>query len=236
MTGSPSPLLVVEELGKRYGRHQVLDGVSFAVEAGTVTAVAGANGTGKSTLLRCLAGLARFEGSAMIGAQALDGSPAHRRLVGYVPQRVSLPDSGTVGEVLTLFTRLRGAPLDSVPFPKGFVPPAEQRVGVLSGGQQQRVVLAAALLGAPKLLLLDEPSANLDEDGREQLWGVLRTLADRGAAVLVASPSPSDLAGVADRELVVETGRISTRPPYGGLRAIRGVAPDTPDPDLEAAR
>jgi ABC-type multidrug transport system ATPase subunit len=231
-----SPLLVVEDLRKGYGRHQVLDGASFEVAPGTVTALAGPNGTGKSTLLRCLAGLAGCQGSAVIGSQVLDGSPAHRRRIGYVPQRVSLPESGTVGEVLTLFSRLRGASLDSMPFPPGFVPPPERRVGVLSGGQQQRVVLAAALLGAPRLLLLDEPSANLDEEGREQLWRVLRELADEGAAVLVASPSPSDLAGVADRELVVEEGRVSQRPTWGSLRAIRGTAPDAYDTDLEAAR
>jgi ABC-type multidrug transport system ATPase subunit len=211
-------VLSINRLSKSYGPHPVLVDVSLELEPGTIAVVSGANGTGKSTLLRCVAGLARFEGAVRV-AGAPAGVEAARRTVGYLPQTVALPDNVTVGEVLTFFAQLRGAgsPPD---LPDGFLPAGERPVGVLSGGQRQRVALAVALLGAPGLLLLDEPVANLDEAGREAFWQTLREAAGAGAAALVASPMPGDLAGVARRAILLDEGRVAFDGPMDGDHAL----------------
>ena len=232
----PEEILKVDALSKAYSTHTVLDEVSFTLDAGTIAVLAGSNGTGKTTLLRCLAGLAAYSGSASVRGHALDGRTASRRLVGYLPQAVSLTDSATVGEVLDLFARLRGVERDDVLLPEGFLPPVERPIGILSGGQRQRVALAVALLGRPPLLLLDEPVANLDEHGREGFWQTMRSLRDAGTAVLIASPHPGDLAGVANRAVVLSDGTVAFDGPVDRLRPIvlpRPGAPEVRDPDVD---
>ena len=229
-----SPVLLTERLSKSYGPHPVLVDVGFTLRAGTIAVVSGANGTGKSTLLRCVAGLVAFEGTASVaGVQA--GALEARRTVGYLPQTVSLPENVTVGEVLSFFAKLRGADGLCI-LPEGFLPADERPVGVLSGGQRQRVALAIALLGSPKLLLLDEPVANLDELGREGFWETLRGVAEVGAAALVASPMPGDLAGVADRAIVLDEGRIVFDGPMDGDHALVRLRARGTEPDPREAR
>lgn len=201
-------VLRVDRLSKTYRGGRGLRDVSFELPAGAIAVLGGPNGSGKSTLLRCLAGLARFEGSAWIGGRPLDASPASRREVGYLAQSVVLPEHSTVGEVLDLFAELRGVARSSVPLPAGFVPNDDERIGALSGGQRHRVALAVSLLGRPRLLLLDEPVANLDDRGRATFWRLLGELRDDGVTSIVSSPSPSELHEVADRHLVMEDGRL----------------------------
>lgn len=232
---SSEPLLRVAALSKHFGGHQVLDGVSFDLAPGTLAVLGGSNGAGKTTLLRCLAGLAAFTGTAHVRGTPLDGTPGAKRLVGYVPQSVGLAEAGTVGEVLTLFARLRGTTLDELDLIDDFLPPLHRRLGVLSGGQRQRVVLATSLLGRPPLLLLDEPTANLDDEGRDAWWKVLARLAAEGSSALIASPAPSDLAGVATDMIVLHHGRIAH---HGPLRLHRVAAQpsSTPPTVAEAAQ
>jgi ABC-type multidrug transport system ATPase subunit len=215
MTAAPSALLEVDRLHKAYREHVVLDDVSFALPRGCIAALSGSNGSGKSTLLRCLAGLATYAGTARLDGAVLDGSTQARRLVSYVPQTVVLRESASVAETVRLFATIRGVALADVDLPDGFLPPPDRLIGVLSGGQRQRVVLAAALLGSPRLLLLDEPAANLDDEGREALWSVLVARAAEGTAALIATPYPADLDGIADRQVGLMGGRV--RPPVGGV-------------------
>ena len=214
-------------LSKAYGSHNVLDDITVCVSPGEIAVVSGSNGTGKSTLLRCVAGLIPFRGQAQVAGLPVDGHRAVRRLIGYMPQSVQLPENVTVGEVVAFFARLRGVDPEPDDLPDGFLPAAERPIGILSGGQRQRVALAVALLGRPRLLLLDEPVANLDELGREGFWQTLRELSAEGTAALIASPMPSDLAGIADRAMVLDEGRVVFDGPMNGIHAV-------PKPPLES--
>ena len=219
------PALETTGLSKAYGAHTVLDQVSIRIEPGEIAVVSGANGTGKSTLLRCVAGLVPFRGQARVVGLAVSGTRAVRRMVGYMPQAVQLPENVTVGEVVSFFAKLRGAQADEADLPEGFLPAAERPIGILSGGQRQRVALAVALLGRPPLLLLDEPVANLDELGREGFWATLRTISAVGTSALIASPMPSDLAGVAGRAIVLEEGSVVFDGPMDGPHPVAPLHP-----------
>ena len=202
------PRLAVRGLRKSFGERTVLDGLDLDVAAGSVVLLAGTNGSGKTTLLRCIAGLAAHDGEVVVGGRPWTGSVADRRLLGYLPQALGLPEWATVHEVLGLFGELRGADVGELDIPAGFLPPLDQHVSSLSGGQRQRVAICVALLGRPPVLLLDEPAANLDEHGRADLFQVLEAARDRGSSVLVAAPSPIDLNGLPDRAVRLEDGRI----------------------------
>jgi ABC-type multidrug transport system ATPase subunit len=230
-----TPALLTVGLTKAYGPHVVLDDVTLRISPGEIAVVAGSNGTGKSTLLRCVAGLVPFRGEAWVTGLPVDGRRPVRREVGYMPQSVLLPENVTVGEVIAFFARLRGADPEHADLPEGFLPAAERPIGILSGGQRQRVALAVALLGRPRLLLLDEPVANLDELGREGFWQTLRDRSADGDAALIASPMPSDLAGIADRAVVLDEGRVVFDGPMNGIHAVQPPhETPTAEPELRA--
>ncbi len=199
----------VNNVSKRYGRNApTLVDLDLKVDSGTIVALAGSNGSGKSTLLRCIAGLAQFTGSISVCGTPVDSKGAFRRLVGYLPQSVMLPPHATVAEAIKFFARLRGADVSVLPVDPEFLPPFGARIGTLSGGQRQRVALTIALLGAPEVILLDEPVANLDSGGREAVWELLSKLRETGTTILIASPSPIDLAGIGDRTVLLDEGRV----------------------------
>lgn len=199
----------VRNVSKRYGRNApTLVDLDLEVEPATIVTLAGSNGSGKSTLLRCIGGLARFTGSIDVCGVPVDSKGAFRRLVGYLPQSVMLPPHATVAEAIRFFARLRGADLSELPVDPEFLPPFGARIGTLSGGQRQRVALTIALLGEPEVILLDEPVANLDSGGREAVWELLIALRETGTTTLIASPSPIDLAGIGDRTVLLDEGRI----------------------------
>ena len=213
-------LLEIHGVSKAFGEHVVLDDVSLQLKKGDIALLVGANGSGKSTLLRCVAGLTAFEGTVrVLGADPR--SAAGRGLIGYLPQLVALPESVTVGEVIAFFARLRGLSVRrpgelaaAVPLPDGFLPALERPIGALSGGMRRRVALAAALLGSPPLVLLDEPAASLDEEHSASLWETLQALRAAGGTALIAMPLlvtsllRHDLASVADRAVLLDQGRV----------------------------
>ena len=191
-------MLRVEGLGKTYGERVALAGVSFALAPGTITAVIGGNGAGKSTLLRCIAGLAEHDGRVEL-----------ERPVAYLPQSARLPAAASTAEIVELFSRISGRAAADVD-PAWLGAGAERRAATLSGGEQQRAALAALFALDPRTLLLDEPTANLDDAGRAALAERLRGLAATGATIVVTSPAPqaSALLGIADRVITLERGRL----------------------------
>ena len=211
------PFLELSGLTKVYRGGWGLHDVSLTLPEGVIAALGGPNGSGKSTLIRCLAGLSRHEGEARLEGRRLGDRPEVRMQVGFLAQTVALPEQATIGEVIDLFARLRGADPRRIPLPPGFVRADGDLIGELSGGQRHRVALAVALLGSPRLLLLDEPVANLDDEGRDAFWDLLATLRDRdGVTSIVSSPSPSELRGVADIGLFLDDGRLVREEDFTG--------------------
>jgi ABC-type multidrug transport system ATPase subunit len=235
-TAAP-PRLRLTAIGKRFGTRAVLSGVDLDVAPGSIVLLTGSNGSGKTTLLRCIAGLARHAGGVELDGQPVRGRAAGHPMIGYLPQSLGLPTWATVAEVLELFGRLRGSDELAVELPDGFLPPLDQPVGELSGGQRQRVAFAVALLGEPSLLLLDEPAANLDDDGRAALVEVLAALRDEGTSVLVAAPSPGDLDGLPDRTVRLVDGEVVADRALRAraLRAVQAAPPPAPRPEAGVA-
>jgi ABC-2 type transport system ATP-binding protein len=205
-----SPAVAVDGLIVDRGGRRVLDGLSFAIEAGTVTGLLGPSGSGKTTLLRAIVGVQILAGGrvTVLGAQA--GSPGLRRRVGYVTQTPCVYIDLTIRENLRYFAAVLDAPphdVDRVLREVALTDRAGSVVGALSGGQVARVSLATALLGRPELLVLDEPTVGLDPVLRRDLWDMFAALAARGVALLVSS-HVMDEAGRCDRLLLLREGRI----------------------------
>jgi ABC-2 type transport system ATP-binding protein len=172
------------------GGRVVLDDLSLRLPAGRVTGLLGPSGCGKSTLLRSVVGVQVVERGTVrvLGLDA--GAPALRARVAYATQAASVYDDLGVEENLRYFAAVLGAPRDDVERVLAEVDladDADRPVARLSGGQRSRVSLAVALLGAPELLVLDEPTVGLDPVLRADLWGLFRRLADDGRTLLVSS-------------------------------------------------
>lgn len=208
------------------GGHEVLRSLSFAIATGTVTGLLGPSGSGKSTLLRCLVGVQRIaDGSVhVLGHPA--GSALLRPRVGYVTQSPSVYDDLSVAENLRYFAallRVGGARVQQVLEEVDLEAQRDQLVGRMSGGQRARVGLATALLGAPDLLILDEPTVGLDPVLREQLWALFARLASGGTTLLVSS-HVMDEADRCDRLVLLRDGRVVAVGTPAQLRARTGAA------------
>ena len=190
------------------GDREVLHGVGFDLRTGTVTGLLGPSGCGKTTLIRAIVGLqARVTGDvSVLGLPA--GAPKLRGRIGYVTQEPSVYGDLTVTENLRFFAAVLGVPISDVDRVIDAVDlrsHADDRVDRLSGGQQSRASLAAALLGDPELLVLDEPTVGLDPVLRRDLWNLFHSLADAGATLLVSS-HVMDEASRCDRLLLMRDG------------------------------
>ncbi len=237
--------LSVRDLSVHYGRVQAVRRASLDVAPGEIVALLGSNGAGKSSLLRAIAGLERpTEGEVLWGDCRLDGCPAHRVAragVSLVPEGRSLLTSLTVRDNLVLgaYTQLassRGAllgPLSGVLrrpalrarldevytlFPR-LAEREGQISGSLSGGEQQMLAIARALMSAPRLLLLDEPSVGLAPNLVREILGLLGRLRAAGLTILLVEQDAHAALRVADRGYVMETGRIVAD---GSARALLG--------------
>jgi ABC-type multidrug transport system ATPase subunit len=221
MSSTEAARLEVRDVTKRFGSTLVLDGVDLTVLPGQALLLAGCNGSGKTTLLRCIAGLARYAGRVRLDGEPCGRSVRSRRRFGYLPQTPGLPPWATGLELLETFGRLRGTRSLPEAVPQGFLPPLTRPVATLSGGQRQRIAIAITLLGDPGLLLMDEPAANLDEEGRRGLAELVEAVRARGTSVVIASPSPGDLGAVPDRTVHLTDGRIQ---PEAAVRSDEGGA------------
>jgi ABC-2 type transport system ATP-binding protein len=216
--------IAVEGLQVVRGGRVVLPGLSLSVAAGAVTGLLGPSGSGKSTLLRAIMGVQRVEGGrvSVLGLPA--GSPSLRRHVGYVTQEPSVYADLSVAENLRYFARLLRAPRERIAEVLRMVALEGLEghvVGRLSGGQTARVSLASALVGAPEVLVLDEPTVGLDPVLRRDLWDLFHELAGRGATLFVSS-HVMDEAERCDRLLLLRDGMLLASGTPAELRARTG--------------
>lgn len=200
--------IVVEDCGKRYGDRIALPRTTLAVAAGEAVALTGPNGSGKSTLLRLIAGLTRpTVGSVTVaGVEPVSLPRRERGRIGYVAHRPLAYGSLTAAENLHLFAalgRVARPEVDRLLGEVGLAGRGGDRVETLSRGQQQRLSLARALMPAPLLLILDEPSTALDADGRALVHGLLNDLRGR-VTIVIATHDPDEARAVCDRVVDLE--------------------------------
>jgi ABC-type multidrug transport system ATPase subunit len=189
----------------------VLAGVDLDVPRGQAVALVGPNGAGKTTLLRCLVGLVRCEGQIEIdGIDAASDPVRARGRLGYMPQVPAFCEE-TARRSLDFVARLRGASLDrndGLLEQVGLADAADRSVRTFSTGMRQRLLLAAALIGDPALLVLDEPTASLDREAQAGIVALLRRLRDDGRTLLLCSHRSEEVRAIAHRVVELEQGRV----------------------------
>jgi len=208
-----SVMITIESLTKRYGTHLAVDDVTFTARTGRITGFLGPNGAGKSTTMRIMVGLTRpTAGSALIDGQRFVDLPNPGLDVGVLLDASAQHAGRTGREVLAIAQRTMGLPrgrvdqmLDLVGLT---VEESERRVRNYSLGMRQRLGIAAALIGDPHVLILDEPANGLDPAGIRWMRDMLRGYADRGGTVLLSSHLLHEIEVVADDIVVIGNGRI----------------------------
>ncbi|GAA3588864.1 ABC transporter ATP-binding protein [Klugiella xanthotipulae] len=203
-----TPVIQLAAVGKRFGTISALDGVSLEVRAGELVGLLGPNGAGKTTLLRVLEGLLPAD-SGTVRLCGEDPRRPHARLsLGATPQETALPDTLRVRELLRFVSdhyphNRREEVIDSFAL-AGLL---KRQVGALSGGQKRRVAVALAFIGAPRVVLLDEPTTGLDVEGRHALWQAIRSAHTDHTAIVITSHYIEEVEVLAQRVVIMDRGR-----------------------------
>ena len=207
-------MIEVQNLTKRFGTLTAVDNISFDIGAGESVALWGKNGAGKTTALRCLLGVIPYEGTVRLGGfdTSKQGKDA-RRMLGFVPQEISFHDNLSVEETLYFYSRLKKTASDTdhaigLLERLGLVAHVQKKVGDLSGGLKQRLALVIALMADPPVIILDEPTANLDVKAREGFLALLMELKQEGKTLIFSSHRLEEVTALADRVLVIESGEL----------------------------
>lgn len=214
-------MIVLTGVTKRYGAFRALDNFSLHVPAGSSFALWGHNGAGKTTVLRSILQLVRYEGQITVaGRDVAVAGRQLRRQIGYVPQELPHWDM-TVGATMEFFAALKKVPPTQINFNLarvGLAAESHKAVPALSGGMRQRLALALALLGDPPILLLDEATASLDEASRRDLLGLLAECRAEGRTILFSSHNYDEIVRLADQAAFLEHGKlIRLEVPAGNL-------------------
>ena len=223
-------MLEVNGLSASYGKHRALDNVNIRVDAGELVVMLGANGAGKSSLLRALGGMLRPHpgASARLAQQELLSMPPHQLVeagLALVPEGRGVFVDLTVRENLrlgALTSRARSSEIRNYErvldlFPR-LSERLDQRVGTMSGGEQQMVAVGRAIMSAPKILLLDEPSLGLSPLMCHELFRAIERIRELGVGVLLVEQNANLSLRIADRGYLLETGRVVGQ---GGARELR---------------
>lgn len=215
------PIIEVQDLRKAYGGRTAVDGVSFAVEEGEIFGVLGPNGAGKTTTVECVEGL-RVPDSGTIRVAGLDPVADHDRvtqILGAQLQESELQAKLTVREALELYTAFYPNPADWRPLAERLrvTDTLDSRFGKLSGGQKQRLFIALALIGNPRVVVLDELTTGLDPRARRDTWQLIEDVRDSGVTVLLVTHFMEEAQRLCDRIAVIDQGRIAALDSPAGL-------------------
>ncbi|MFO0982492.1 MAG: ABC transporter ATP-binding protein [Planctomycetota bacterium] len=204
-------MIRVRDLCVTLGGRRILAGVDLHVAHGEALALVGPNGAGKTTVLRCLLGLVPYQGEICVADCDVVREPIKAKSkIGYMPQVPAFCEE-TARDALRFVTSLRGArssEADSLLEQVGLTDHARRPVATFSTGMKQRLSLAAALIGEPPLLVLDEPTASLDLKGQTELVALLARLASRGRTIVLSSHRSEEVRALADRVVMLDEGRI----------------------------
>jgi ABC-2 type transport system ATP-binding protein len=225
--------ITIDHLTKRYGDHTVLDDLTFTVEPGRVTGFLGPNGAGKSTAMKILLDLASAdEGSTSIGGRRYRDLPQPSSTVGVIIEANAFHPGRSGRNHLLVVADTAGishARVDEMIDAVGLTDAAHRRAGAYSLGMRQRLGLAAALLGDPPVLVLDEPANGLDPQGVRTLRDLLRARAAAGGTVLVSSHLLAEVEHLADDIVIIAAGRLVTSAPLSELQHATSLV-RTPSP------
>ncbi|MGW2652738.1 ATP-binding cassette domain-containing protein [Streptomyces sp. NPDC001478] len=238
-------IIEVDALRKSYAGRAVVDGVGFTVEEGEIFGILGPNGAGKTTTAECVGGL-RTPDSGTVRVAGLDPVADHDRvalLLGAQLQQSELQPKITVGEALELYASFYPRPADWRPLAErlGLHTRLTTRYARLSGGQKQRLSIALALVGAPRIVVLDELTTGLDPRARRETWQLIESIRDGGVTVLLVTHFMEEAQRLCDRVAVIDRGRIAALDTPAGLIAGAGrsttiaFTPSEPLPEAELA-
>ena len=223
----PQPAVTINGLVKRYGSLLAVDDVSFSIEEGEIFGIIGPNGAGKTTTVECISGL-RVPDSGSISVYGL--SPQHdrdriREFVGVQLQESALPPRLRVGEALDLFAAFYPSPLDpqEVLDSLGIKHLADVAFRNLSGGQKQRLSIALALVGNPKIAILDELTTGLDPEARRDTWALIEQMRERGVTVILVTHFMDEAETLCNRVALINHGVLSVLDTPEAIAAQAGV-------------
>jgi ABC-type multidrug transport system ATPase subunit len=208
-TRSAAAAISVQRVSKHFGAHVVLKNLSFDIQPGESLALWGANGAGKTTLIKSILGVHNFDGSiTLAGHDVRKQGRTARQMMGYVPQELAFVDL-SARAALTFYARLKkvdGQRVEVLLKQAGLSKHADKALGALSGGMKQRLALAAALLADPPVLILDEPTANLDAAARADFIALVASLRSSGKTIVFSSHRMDEVQALADRVLMLKDG------------------------------
>lgn len=218
-----TPALEISGLVKRYGSRAVVDGIDLVALPGQVTAVLGPNGAGKTTTIECCEGLREPDAGTVrvLGLNPLTDARELRPRVGVMLQDGGLPTGVKARQMLAHVATMYAEPRDLGELSErlGLGSFAGTTVRRLSGGQRQRLALAAAVVGKPELVFLDEPSAGMDPQSRHAVWDLVRELRDEGVAVVLTTHLMDEAEDLADHVVVIDDGSVIASGTVGSLVA-----------------
>lgn len=235
-------MIEVREVTKCFGNIKAVDYVSFSINRGEAVALLGPNGAGKSTLIKCVLGLLDFTGEITLnGLNIKNNTKEAKDLIGYVPQEPKFYDMSAL-EILSFFgaiRRVNKGRVEEVLDLVGLKEHALKPTSALSGGMRQRLSFAIALLSNPPILILDEPTSNLDAYGRADFLKLIKELKKNGKTVLFSSHRLDEVDFLADTVLVMKSGRLVLESPPSRLGELLGLKMKlyikVPSPSLKVA-
>ena len=221
------PAVEVAHLHKIYGETVAVDDVSLTVAEGEIFGILGPNGAGKTTTVECMTGLRHPDGGTVrvLGLDPERQAAALHHLVGVQLQSAALPDKLRVGEALDLYRSFYRRPADVADLVEGLGLGGRLHTYYrsLSGGQKQRLSIALALIGSPRLAVLDEMTSGLDPQARRDTWKLIESVRDRGVTILVVTHFMEEAERLCDRVAVIDGGRvIATDTPAALAGQVRG--------------